>query len=44
MSNQSIKSYQKAMASTLDRGDVIASYWWFKVVMFGKKRRYNEVD
>ena len=25
-------------------GDVIASYQWFKVVAFGKKRRYNEVD
>jgi hypothetical protein len=25
-------------------GDVIVSYWQFKVVAFGKKRRYNEVD
>ena len=23
---------------------VIALYWQFKVVVFGKKRRYNEVD
>jgi hypothetical protein len=26
------------------QGDVIISYQWFKVVTFGKKRRYNKVD
>ena len=42
--NMTVVPTSMASAVTFAVGGVIALYQWFKVVTFGKKRRYNEVD